>query len=49
MSEEEAGAGDIGTFVPSLTRAMRKDGKLQNLVVDTWTRQNHESSCTSVD
>ena len=38
--EEEAGAGDVGTFVPSLTRAIRKDGKRQNWVVDIWTRQN---------
>ena len=41
--EEEAGGGDIGTFVPSLTRAMRKAGKLQNWVVDTWTRQNQKA------
>ena len=31
-------------FVPSLTRAMRKAGKLQNWVVDTCTRQNQKSS-----
>ena len=42
--EEKAGAGDIGTLVPSLVLAMRKDGKLQNWVVDTWTRQNQKSS-----
>ena len=33
--EEEAGNGDIGTSVPSLTRALRKGGKLQNCIVDT--------------
>ena len=42
--EEEAGNGDTGTSVPSLARDMRKDGKLQNWVVDTWTRQNQKSS-----
>ena len=42
--EEEAGTGDTGTSVPSLTRAMRKGEKLRNWVVDTWTRQNQKSS-----
>ena len=42
--EEEAGNGDTGTSVPSLTRAMRKGGKLQNWVADTWTRQNQKNS-----
>ena len=41
--EEEAGAGDIGTFVPSLTRAMRKDGKLHEWLVDTRTRQDQKA------
>ena len=42
--EEKAGNGDTGTPVPSFTRAMRQDGKLQNWVVDTWTRQNQKRS-----
>ena len=46
MCEEEAGNGDTGISVPSLARAMTKDGKLQNWVVDTWTKQNQRSSCT---
>ena len=37
MFEEEPGAGDIGTFLPSLTRAMRK-GKLLNATVLTWSK-----------
>ena len=41
--EEEAGNGDVGTIVPSIAHTMRKDGKLQNWVVDTWTRQNQKS------
>ena len=41
--EEEACIGAIGTFVPSVTRAMNKDGKLQNWIVDTWTRQNQKA------
>ena len=38
--EEEAGNVDTGISVPSLARAMTKDGKIQNWVVDTWTKQN---------
>ena len=44
--EEEAGNGDTGISVPSLARAITKDGKRQNWVVDTWTKQNQKSSCT---
>ena len=42
MFEEEAGNGDTGISAPSLARAMTKDGKLQNWVVDTWTKQKPE-------
>ena len=45
MCEEEAGNGDTGISVPSLVRAMTKDGKIQNCVVDTWTK-NQRRSCT---
>ena len=31
-------------FAPSLKRAMRKNEKLQNWVVDTWARQSQKSS-----
>ena len=44
--EEEAGNGDTGISVPPLARAMTKEGKIQNCVVDTWTQQNQKSSCT---
>ena len=49
--EEDAGRGDTSTSVPSLTRGSsrfqplrpkRKGRKLQNWVVDTWTRQKPE-------
>ena len=42
--EEEAGTGETGASVPSLTRAMKKNEKIQNWVIDTWTRQNQKSS-----
>ena len=42
--EEEAGNGETGTSVPSLARAMRKEGKLQNWIVDNWTGQNQKRS-----
>ena len=45
-NSKEAGAGEKGTLVPSLVRVMRKDGKQQNWVVDTWTRQNQKRSWT---
>ena len=41
--EEEAGAGGIGTFVPTLTRGMRNDGKLHEWFVDTRTRQDQKA------
>ena len=43
-SRRGAGNGESGTSVPSLARAMRKDGKLQNWAVDTWTKQNQKLS-----
>ena len=44
--EEVSGIGEMGTSDPSSTLATRTGGKLQNWVVDTWTRQHPESSWT---